>query len=468
MTIFQLIGNLFRKKENAQQPVSADMQSALKLWRDMYQRGGKDPDKEACSLSIPAGISSEFARLMLAESEVKISGDNARASYIDEQFQAFWNKFSEQAEIACALGSMALKPYISGKKIIVDLVRADRYIPTVFDDSGNVTAAVFMERKVIGKRYYTRLEFHQLDADTNRYSVENRAYSSWNADALGTPCELSAVDGWESLSPYEEMENIEAPLFAVFRIPSANRVDMDSPVGVSVFAGAVELIHEANEQWDKILWEYAGTELAVDASIELFDVSKFDQKRKFKLPKGGKRLYRKYDFSETSDISKLMQVFSPAIRDSSLFNGLNHILQRIEFSVGLAYGTISEPQDIEKTAEEIRSSKQRSYVHVSAMQRALGAALERLVYAMDVYATLYELATPGEITLSCDWGDSVLEDANQKLNMNLTMTNIGAMGLVELRMRQFGETEEDAKKKVMQAVQEKQWIMGSIPPPEVE
>lgn len=425
MNIFQMIGNLFGKKENAERPVSHKMESALDVWIDMYESGNGTPEENR-SLELPAGISSEFARLVLAESSIKIDEQNDRAGFLAEQFQFFWNRFLQKAESALALGSMALKPYISGDCIRVDLVRADRYVPMAFDDTGNVTAAVFMSRKVIGKRYYTRLESHTWDADTHSYTVENRAYMSLSDGALGSQCELSAIDGWDKLQPYQTIANVDQPLFAVFRIPTANRVDMDSPVGCSVYANAVDLIREANEQWNKILWEYEGTELAVDASLELFDFSKGNKKRS-RLQKGKNRLFRKLDFDENSDITKLMQTFSPAIRDQSLFNGLNHILQRIEFSVGLAYGTISEPQDIEKTAEEIRSSKQRSYVHVSAMQKSLEDALNRLLYAMDVYATLYDLAPSGEASLTCNWGDSVLEDTDKEFQRRLQLYQARAL-----------------------------------------
>ena len=155
---------------------------------------------------------------------------------------------------------------------------------------------------------------------------------------------------------------------------------------MSVYANAVDLIRQADEQWRKITWEYDASEMAVDASVDLFDFSAADKKaeKRLTLPKGKKRLFRKYDFGENADITKMMQVYAPAIRDTSLFNGLNHILQRIEFNVGLAYGTISEPQDVEKTAEEIRTSKQRSYVHVSAMQKSLEYALRQLLSAMEI------------------------------------------------------------------------------------
>lgn len=420
MNIFQTLWELiFKRKPNAERPVSQDMQTALEKWRTMYEI--KTGDHQ---LELPAGISSEFARLMLAESEISVEEENPRAEFIGEQMQNFFESFAEKAEAACALGSMAFKPYVSGGKIIVDMVRADRYMPTVFDADGNVTAAVFMARKNVGKVYYTRLEFHNWDADGKKYTVDNECYRSIGVDTLGTPCSLSDVDGWEMLQGHQEIKNITAPLFAVFRVPYYNRIDMDSAVGVSVFANAVGLIDQANEIWRKIQWEYDATEAAVDASMDIFDNPRAKQKnKKLGLPRNKDRLFRKFDFGTESDITKIMQIYSPAIRDTSYFNGFNHILQRIEFNVGLAYGTISEPQEMEKTAEEIRTSKQRSFVHVAAMQKALEAALNDLAYAMDVYTTLYQLAPAGECTLSCNWGDSVLEDADKEFQRRLQMCN---------------------------------------------
>ncbi len=42
------------------------------------------------------------------------------------------------------------------------------------------------------------------------------------------------------------------------------------------------------------------------------------------------------------------------------------------------------------------------------------------------------------------------------------MHNAGAMGLVELRMRQFGETEKQARQKVQQAMDEKKELMTAL------
>ena len=72
-----------------------------------------------------------------------------------------------------------------------------------------------------------------------------------------------------------------------------------------------------------------------------------------------------------------------------MFNGFNNQLKLVEFNCNLAYGTLSDPQSVDKTATEIKTSKQRSYVMVSDTQMALQDALEDLVYAMSFWSALY-------------------------------------------------------------------------------
>ena len=118
-------------------------------------------------------------------------------------------------------------------------------------------------------------------------------------------------------------------------------------------------------------------------------------------------------------------MFSPAIRDASLFNGLDKLLKRIEFNCNLAYGTLSDPQSVDKTAEEIRSSKQRSYASVCEVQQALQGALRQLVWAMDFYATLYKLAPRGEYEVNFTWGDGILENPDAEYMRRKDMVDTG-------------------------------------------
>lgn len=440
MNIFKFIGSILFKKQRKVQTVSSEMQTAIEMWLNLYIYGTDNIEKTG-SLHLPSSVASEASRLVLAESKIQVSDEN-----LNKHMQTFWNHFCDQAEIALALGSQAFKPYVSGDKIAVDLVRADRYIPTAFDSTGEVIAAVFMERKTENDRYYTRLESHTFDESTHTYTVENKAYCSFSEEYLSGECSLADVDGWEQLKDIQTIANVQQPLFAVFKVPTANHIDIDSPLGSSVYADAYELFSQAERQWQRLMWEFEGTELAIDASEALFP--RKGEKLAKKLPRAFRRLFRMHDIDPQAKLTDMLQVFSPAIRDSNIFNGFNRILQRIEFSCGLAYGTISDPQVVEKTAEEIRSSKQRSYVQTSRIQQSLQSALEQLLYAMKVYAALYELPYDQNAELTCSWGDSVLEDTEKTFQQQLQLAQAGYYKPERLLSWYFGCSEEEAKEMI--------------------
>lgn len=434
MNIFSFIREVFgrltgkNEKYALEQIVPTLTQTQLEEWVNLYSNA------ENNALSLPSVIASEFARLALFESKITISKND----FINNSLSDFYSKLQNHFETACALGGMAFKPYISGDKILVDFVRADCFTPVSFS-ADTMTAAAFIDRKSINGKFYTRFEYHEFNAGLSQHTITNRVYVSDNSDYKGIECSLDSVPEWADLQPETTIANVKRPLFAYFKIPFVNSCDLDSPLGASVFANSVELIKQAGEMWERIQWEYEGTELAVDASLDVLNGKVMD--------KHNKRLYRAHDVDTIN--GSMFDVFSPAIRDTSLFNGLNKILQRIEFNCGLAYGTISEPADIEKTATEILSAKQRSYTHVTAIQRNLQAAIEHLVYAMSVYAKIYGLAGDN-CEVAFEWGDSVLEDNEKEFQRRLQLVSAGILKKEKFIAWYFGCDEAEATEYIPQ------------------
>ena len=138
-------------------------------------------------------------------------------------------------------------------------------------------------------------------------------------------------------------------------------------------------------------------------------------------------------------------MFSPEIRESSLFTGFNQILRRIEFSCGLAYGTLSDTQYNDRTATEIIYSKQRSYSFVSHIQSSLKDALEKLVEAMDVWATLYGLAPSGDYEISFNFDDSLIVDSKTENQLLMQEATSGLIKKEIYLMKRYGVTEDQAK-----------------------
>lgn len=241
------------------------------------------------------------------------------------------------------------------------------------------------------------------------------------------------------------MEGADRLLFGYFKVPLANADDSDSPLGVSVYSRAIGLINEADKRYSNICWEYEGTQLAVHIATSLL---KYNRDRdKFEYPGGNERLYRNLEYNTGAADKPFIDTFSPDIRDTALFNGFNNQLKLVEFNCCLAYGTLSDPQSVDKTATEIKTSKQRSYVMVSDTQMALQDALEDLVYAMHFWAVLYGLIPAGgNYEVSFDWDDSVIVDAEEDRNQDRNDVAMGVMRLEEYRAKWYGETLEEAVK----------------------
>lgn len=435
---------------------SGVMERAIDLWNCMYAnnppwRGGP---AEIIPLNLPAAIAEEMARLILTEFEIKVSG-SARGDYINKQIEDNFSSLSDHVELYCAKGGICLKPYVSGRTINIDFTQADRFFPTSYNSNKDISGGIFIDTKRQGDYLYTRLEQHSLvgtDYTINNYAFrsEKLNFQVLDDDCLSvtvqnqfmTPVQLTEVDDWAGLSETVTIHNIEHPLFVYIKVPRANTIDTYSPLGASVFSRAVEVIEQADRQFSRILWEYFATEAAIHASEDIFDTG-IDGKPI--LPEGKERLYRAFDFEiKEAGSGSFLKEFAPEIRDNSLFSGLNKYFQRIEFLCGLSYGTISDPQQIEKTAEEIRTSKQRSFTVVSRMQSAWDVGLDRLIYAMDVLCTLYGLAPEGKAEKAVTWGDGVLEDTNMEYQRRWSMVMAGKYKLEKFYAWYFGCTEDEA------------------------
>lgn len=421
--------------------VSDKMTNGIDLWAKMYKNEPPWKEKNTKLCGLPAAIAGEFARLVTLELKTEVTGND----FINEEYQAVVSDIRKYTEYACAKGGLAMKPYASEGHIEVDMVQADRFFPTKFNSRGEVTAAVFAESLTVGKKVYTRLEYHQHEG--TMYHINNKAFVKQdldNVEVLGKEVPLTAVPEWANLQEEVTLKNVKMPLFAYFKIPNANNVDDTSPLGVSVYSRAINDIKEADNQWTRLLWEFEGSELAIDADITLF---KKDDKGNYEFPKGKDRLFRMMDLDDNAEKYK---VFAPAIRDENLINGFNAILRRIEFNVGLAYGTLSDPNTVDKTAEEIKASKQRSYSTVSDIQKSLQTALEQLVYAMDVMAQLSGLSGRKKYEMSFDWDDSIVIDKEQEL---ASMQQDAVAGFIRKELyvaAKYGVSEEEALKMMPQ------------------
>ena len=443
--------------EDIDTSLSTDMINALDTWYKMYKNEAPWISENVKSMNLPALISSEIARQVVLEMKWSITGKgengetkdettgaditNPRAEFLKKEFEKLVSVLRQKLEQGCAAGGMLIKPYPNSYdgRIYFDWTMDWSISPIAFDDDGNLCDVVIPDIYTEGKTTYTRLERHTVKG--NDVVITHRAFKSNVPDSIGVEIPLSQVDRWASLPPEAKVTDVNGPLFGWFKVASANNVDVDSPMGASVFSKAVDVIREADEQWSRILWEFEGSELAVDVDPTALRPRK-DASGLMETPKLNERLFRQLDIDKGD--RDLYEVFSPNIRDASLINGLIQILYRVEDLCGLSRGTIADVNQSERTATELKINKQRSYVTISGNQKALEDCLRNVIRAMDKYASVYNLAPEGEYDVSFDWDDSILTDRDQQNQEMLMLLNSGIISKVEYRMWYFGETKAQA------------------------
>lgn len=404
-------------------------------------------------------------------------GDTQRAEYLERQYKKLKKQLRKQIEYGIAKGGLVIKPYIvkdalpddditsysvksdikPTTEIEFEFVQADAFYPLAFTAAGKITEAAFIQTKQEQSITYRRLEYHKLEG--NVVTVINKAFKTHsptgelNLSGLGTEIELTEVPEWKDFQPVTTIKNVTKPLFAYFKVPDANIVDTNSPLGVSGFARAVRLIHDADVQYSTLLWEYEGGAMAIDVDRDALKTEDDHGVEHTKMTRLQERLYRKVDLGSASDT---YYPFAPGLRDASYIDGLNTILMRIEDTCGISRGTLSDAADVARTATELKILKQRSYQTNADIQNAIEEALRDVIYIMNVYADLYSITPPGEWDVSFEWDDSIIVDADEELEKRILLMQNGLASKVENRMWYFGETERQAREALAQIDKEQQ------------
>lgn len=407
--------------------LSRRMIEALEEWGAMLRGHAYWCVDPVVSLKIEAGICREFADAALVEMDSAILNSDR----LDAVYQRGLSDLNENLQDGLGLGSFILRPLGPDK---TEFVSADKFIPIRFNDEGKPIDVAFLTVKRIGEYdIYTKLERHYFV--NGSLTVENKCYHSLDPDYLGAPCSLNAVEEWADVNPgpvtYPGMDKMD---FGYYRNPLKNQID-GSFCGVSIFDPAIDLIRRADIQAARLDWEYESGERAVHV-----DERALKKGKAAGMEKLNRRLYRGLNIEEGKD-KELLREYSPAMRDGSYMEGLEKYYRSIEFAVGLAYGDLSDVQEVSKTATEVKVSKTRKYNRVTAIQSNLRDCLEEYAAALAFYNSMYRSG----YEFACKFNDSILTDEETERQQDRQDVAMGAMSLVEYRMKWYGEDETTAK-----------------------
>lgn len=410
----KVIGMIFKRQAeedfNVESVVSPEMESKIAECANIY-RGTPywvNADDNVKTINFAKAICSETARLATLAIGIQIDG-SARAAWLQEQIDKIYFQIRHWVEYGMAYGTIILKP--NGKGL--DIFTPMDFIITDCDNEG-IYGIVFKDSYSENDKYYTRFEYHRFvevkDGENIYYPyyISNRAYVSRSAKSVGDPIVLNRTK-WSDLLPETppilkaNNEKIDGPMFGILRTPQANNLDISSPLGLPIYAEAIEELKDLDVAYSRNVGEIFDSEkiILVDDRLMLKSGQNLKNSRisDIKLPH-----YAINVFGDGAE--NFYREIVPSLNTDTRITGINNLLSFVGFKCGYSNGYfVLDEKTGMVTATQVEADDRRTIQLIKDVRDKLESCLDGAIYALNVYADLYGLAPAGNYEITYDFGD---------------------------------------------------------------
>ena len=374
-------------------------------------------------------FSNKLANYVINDSNVNITGENARVELLDKTTQSMWKKAKKITSMGFGYGGVILVPYVKSGKIYYNIVSQSRVTIDETEGENIIGATIIADKKTVNKGIGNSKTYYRL---TN-YKVRNGNIEITQKFTDENGHEVAVPDFWKNIELKKVITGVDRALFGYIKSPINNR-KTDDKYGVPITYGCDSTIAEIKETMKQLYREYKLKEAFVGADSTMFN-------GKDSLPLNG--LFKKVDAGDDN----FFEVFDPAFRPFT--ERLQELFKRLEHEIGTSAGILSEVNTANATATEIKRSMYDTFTIVDDMRSNIEKGIEDFLYSANVLANAYNLTPQGEYEVSFDWDYSLLEDSQEAFSQLMTAQSKGIVSEVEVRQWLHpDETLEDSQKAI--------------------
>lgn len=413
------------------------------------------PTREIYALKMAKRVCEDWASSMLNEDvNIVVNSNNKKSSIFVQGSKGnsgvlgsnnFDVLLSQAIEQMFALGTSALiidldniavdeqGNVVDGSKATIKLksVNATRIIPISWSN-GVVTEASFVSELVhLGKTYYV----------VSSHIKEDDGYVIYN-DLIDTNYKTTSLN--INLLPVLRTKSLK-PLFYIMKTNIANNIDLDSPMGLSVYANAIDTLKGCDVAYDCCLREVITGQRIVMMNKCLLTT---DDSGRPIAPQDVKQTYMQFFGDDAqSDVSEFIKEFHPTLNTDALDKELQNQLNMLSSKVGLgsSYYRFDSSSGVVTATEYVgeRNDFMRNAVKIS---KSIKIALKDLVLGIlfvgkNILGANVDDKAKIDITLS----DGVVEDDTKEREQDRQDVRDSIMTKAEYRAKWYGETIEEAK-----------------------
>ncbi|MEK6452608.1 phage portal protein [Caldifermentibacillus hisashii] len=421
-------------------------------WHDLHYYTIDGPkQRKMLTLNMAKTSASEMASLVYNE-KCEISIDNETVSeFINSVFKQnkFDKKFQDYVEYMFAHGGMVIKPYVENDRIMLSFVTADCFIPISWRND-TIYEAVFPYEFKRRDKKYTHLEWHLWE--NGQYIIRNEVYESQSGVDLGVKVPLKKF--FHDLEEEVSIGNIKRPIFAYFKPNTANNIDIQSPLGISIFANALDTMKAIDTAFDSFHREFrlGRKRILVPAHMVKTVID----------PETG-AAHRYFDstdetyeaFGDGNMDSDKIQDISIELRVEEHVSAINALLNIFAMQTGFSTGTFTFDGQSMKTATEVVSEQSKTFKSKQSHENIIEAALQELIDSIVTMGELYGMINaPEEYDVTVSFDDSIAEDKGAEINQQTQLVAAGLQSKKRAIMKVQGVTEEEALEILNEIIEE--------------
>lgn len=410
----------------------------IHLWQSWYQgkvpafhcyrqyNGRRKVTRTRKTLGMAKTIPEDWANLALNEKvDIVVSKTtvNKRVHQVLED-NNFRVKANQLLELSFALGAGAFVEYLDGDRVRIDYVRAGLIYPLAWDN-GEVLDCAFASERVVGKEKQLTLTIHRRD-EHGFYLMENHLFRR-QGNAL---TELDLPEGVKQ----EISTGSAVPLFQLIRPNIVNNVDLNCPMGISIFANAIDQLEGVDLVYDSYQNEFRLGRKRITVPITMARMAMEEDGSATPVFDDNDTEFYAVPSMEGAE-NKIVE-HNMELRHEAHEAAIKSGLALLSYKCGMGDDRYSFDQGQVKTAKEVVSDKSDLFQSLRKHELLLERALVGLVNAV---ASLLGLGTGFETVVNFD--DSIIEDTDSTRQRDLQEVR----DKWEFRKKWYGENERTAK-----------------------
>lgn len=386
-------------------PIPESFMMPVELWKSWYEgkvdsfheyrqyNGKRVLRRTRKSLCMAKRVCEDWADLLFNEKvEVTLSSKSAQDTinkvFSDNNFKVSANKL---VELAFALGTAAFVEHKTKDGVMIDYVKADMIYPLAFSN-GEITECAFASRMMIYGEMHTYLNIHVLE--DGKYVVINKLICERTKKEAPLPKGVA--------EKFYTGKNI--PLFQILMPNIANNISIDSPLGISVFANAIDILEGIDLVYDSYQNEYR---LGKKRIVVPLSMAKIEMEQQGDiLPVFDDNDTEFYAFSGADPDSFSINEINMEIRASAHEIGLQRNIDLLSDLCGFGSGKYNYQTGRLKTATQIVSEQSDLFRNLKKHEILAEQVIKNLVRAV-----LYLSGEDYNQDVTVNFDDSIIEDS---------------------------------------------------------